>query len=299
MGAQVELETNGCAPLRITGRRPLRSIKYKTPIASAQIKSSVLLAGLTAEGTTIVEEPQPTRDHTETLLREFGVPVKCEPNIISIEGGHTLVPRSLVIPGDVSSAAFFIAAAASLPGSDLLIRDVGLNPTRTGFLSALRSTGAEISFSDECIEGGEPVGSIRVGGTATRGPERIEIFGANVSNVIDELPLIAFLAASIGGEMELRDAGELRVKESDRIKATVTNLARMGASIEERESGWLLKRGGKLKGAQLTSFNDHRIAMSCAIAALSADGPSTIEGARESVGVSLPEFWQLLASVAE
>ena len=299
MSAQVELEPDGCAPLRITGCRPLKAIEYKTPVASAQIKSSILLAGLNAEGTTIVEEPQPTRDHTERLLREFGVPVKCEPNIISVEGGSTLVPRSLVIPGDISSAAFFIAAATSLPGSDLLIRDIGLNPTRTGFLSVLRSMGAEISFSDERVEAGEPVGSIRVRGIATRGSERIEIFGAGVANVIDELPLIAFLAASIGCEMELRDASELRVKESDRITATVTNLARMGASIAERESGWLLKRCGKLKGAQLSSLNDHRIAMSCAIAALSADGASTIEGARDSVGVSLPEFWQLLASVAE
>ncbi len=296
MGAQIELEPNGCAPLRITGRRPLSAIEYKTPIASAQVKSAVLLAGLAAEGTTSVEEPQPTRDHTERMLREFGVPVETNGNTISIAGGGSLRGRSLSLPGDFSSAAFFIAAAVSLPGSDLLIRDVGLNPTRTGFLSVLQSMGADLEIFDECLHGGEPVGSIRVRGQVSV-PSNIKIFGNGVADAIDELPLIAFLAASIGCEMELRDAGELRVKESDRIAATVTNLARMGVAIEEREDGWLLRRSGRLRGAELSSFDDHRIAMCCAVAALSAVGPSRIESARECVRVSLPEFWQLMENL--
>jgi 3-phosphoshikimate 1-carboxyvinyltransferase len=299
MGAEVELQSNSCAPMRITGRRPLRAIAYKTPIASAQIKSAVLLAGLAADGTTKVEEPQPTRDHTERLLREFGVTVVADGNSVSIDGGSQLKACSLSIPGDFSSAAFFIAAAVSLPGSDLQIRDVGLNATRTGFLATLRSMGAAIEVLDQRMQGGEPVGSIRVRGIALPNQNRIEIFGKGVADAIDELPLLAFLAASIGCEMELRDAGELRVKESDRIAATVSNLTRMGASIEEREAGWLLRSGPRLRGAQLSSFNDHRIAMCCAVAALTADGSSTIEAARECVAVSLPEFWRLLDSVSE
>jgi 3-phosphoshikimate 1-carboxyvinyltransferase len=299
MGAKVELQSNGCAPMRVTGLRPLRAIEYKTPIASAQIKSAVLLAGLAADGTTRIEEPQPTRDHTERLLGEFGVPVEINGNAVSIEGGSSLQGRSLSIPGDFSSAAFFVAAAVSLPGSDLVIRDVGLNPTRTGFLTTLQAIGAVIEILDQGTQSGEPVGSIRVRGFTSPKRERIEIFGRGVADAIDELPLVAFLAASIGCEMELRDAEELRVKESDRIAATVTNLTRMGALIDERDDGWLLRRGGRLQGARLSSFNDHRIAMCCAVAALSAAGPSTIEGANECVRVSLPEFWQMLGSVSE
>jgi 3-phosphoshikimate 1-carboxyvinyltransferase len=299
MGADIQLQSNGCAPMRITGRRPLRAIAYKTPVPSAQIKSAVLLAGLVADGTTKVEEPQPTRDHTERLLREFGLPVNANGNSVSIAGNIQLQARSLSIPGDFSSAAFFIAAAVSLPGSDLVIRDVGLNATRTGFLATLQSMGAAVEVLDPRMQGGEPVGAIRIRGIALPNRERIEIFGMRVADAIDELPLLAFLAASIGCEMELRDAGELRVKESDRIAATVSNLTRMGALIEEREAGWLLRRGTRLRGAQLSSFNDHRIAMCCVVAALTADGPSTIEGARDSVAVSLPEFWQLMADVAD
>jgi len=299
MGAEVELEPNGCAPLRIKGHRPLRAVEYQLPIASAQIKSAVLLAGLAADGSTIVEEPAPTRDHTERLLREFGAPIELNGSRIKVQGGVELTSRTLFLPGDVSSAAFFIAAAVSLPGSDLLIRDVGLNPTRTAFLSALRTLGADILVSDERVEGGEPVGSLRVRSDKLEAPRSLEISGAVVSNLIDELPLLGFLVASLGYEMTLRDAGELRVKESDRIAATVTNLARMGAHAEERADGWHIKGGSELHGTSLTAFGDHRIAMSCAVAALSAQGPSQIAGAANSVAVSLPEFWSLLESVAE
>jgi len=299
MGAQVEVEANGCAPLRINGRRPLQPIRYQLPIASAQIKSAVLLAGLAADGVTTVEEPAQTRDHTECMLPQFGARLTRNGNVHSIQGGLPLRSCNVIVPGDISSAAFFIAAAVALPDSDLFIRDVGLNPTRTAFLSALRAMGADISVEDERLEGGEPVGTLHIRGEALKEPPTVEVSDALVSNLIDELPLLAFVAASIGCEMKLSDAKELRVKESDRIAATVENLSRMGARIEERVDGWHLYSGSKLHGAHLSSFGDHRIAMACAVAALVATGTSEIEGARDSVSVSLPEFWTLLESVAE
>ena len=299
MGAQIEVEASGCAPLRIKGHRPLQPIHYQLPIASAQIKSAVLLAGLAADGITTIKEPSQTRDHTERMLPEFGAQITRDGNTLGIQGGATLRARNLFIPGDISSAAFFVAAAVALPGSDLFIRDVGLNRTRTAFLSTLRAIGADITVSDERLEGGEPVGALHIRGAELKGLATVEVSGDAVPNLIDELPLLAFLAASLGSEMALSDAQELRVKESDRIAATVENLSRLGARIEEREDGWRLYGGSKLQGAGLSSFGDHRIAMSCAVAALVAEGPSTIQGARNSVAVSLPEFWTLLESVTE
>lgn len=299
MGAEVELEPNGCAPLRIKGQRPLRAVNYQLPIASAQIKSAVLIAGLAADGITTVVEPAPTRDHTERLLREFGVPIERNENKLSVRGGLELQPSKLFVPGDISSAAFFIAAAVSLPGSDLVIRDVGLNPTRTTFLATLQTMGANLEISEERLESGEPIGSIRIRGVVLEKPTRLEVSGVAVSNLIDELPLLGFFAASIGCEMNLCDAAELRLKESDRIAATVANLTAMGAHIEERADGWHIKSGGKLHGSSLSAFGDHRIAMSCAVSALSASGSSQIEDAENSVSVSLPEFWDLLKTVSE
>jgi 3-phosphoshikimate 1-carboxyvinyltransferase len=307
MGAEVETQTDGCAPLRVRGRRPLRAITYRLPVASAQIKSAVLLAGLFADGTTTVEEPAPTRDHTERMLREFGAEVSREGVRVSVRGGAKLRAREFSVPGDVSSAAFFVAAAVVLPGSDLTIRDVGLNPTRTAFLDALTKLGADVQVNDRRLECGEPVGTLRVRGRAPGGsrsrPETsgaLEISGAVVANLIDELPLLAFVAAATGRGLEVSGARELRVKESDRIRATVENLGRMGARVEEREDGWrVLGRGEPLRGAALDSFGDHRIAMACAVAALACDGASEIAGAREAVAVSLPEFWSLLGGVVE
>ena len=299
MGVQVELEDNGCAPLRIRGRRPLQSINYQLPIASAQIKSAVLLAGMAADAITTIEEPAQTRDHTERMLHEFGARVERHGNKVSVQGGGPLHSCDLFIPGDISAAAFFIAAAVALPGSDLFIRDVGLNPTRTAFLAALTAIGANISVADERLEGGEPVGSLHIRGAAFKEKRPLDVSGTTVSNLIDELPLLAFFAASVGCEMKLSDAAELRVKESDRIAATVANLSRMGAPVEEHADGWQLHAGAALHGAQLSSFGDHRIAMACAVAALVATGPSRIAGARKAVIVSLPEFWSLLESVAE
>ncbi len=300
MGATVELAEGGRAPMLIKGRRPLYAISYRPPVASAQIKSAVLLAGLFAACVTSVEEPTPTRDHTERMLRAFGGVVDRDGDEISVGGGDRLRARDLVVPGDVSSAAFFVAAAAILPGSELAILDVGLNPTRTAFLQALAELGAEITVEGERLECGEPVGTIRVRGRRSNHARALSVSGAVVPNLIDELPLLAFAAAALGCEMELRDAAELRVKESDRIRATIENLSRMGARVEERADGWRLHAGGaKLRGASLSSFGDHRIAMSCAVAALSVAGESRIEGARAAVEVSLPEFWQLLEGVAQ
>ena len=299
MGAVIETGPKGNAPLRIHGRRPLRAIHYSLPVASAQIKSAVLLAGLAADGRTTVEEHVPTRDHSERLLKEFGASIERTPNLISIAGDSRLIARDLMVPGDLSSAAFYIAAAVMLPGSDLTIHHVGLNPTRTAFLKVLSEMGADVNIVDQGLEGGEPFGTLRVRGRARNQACALTVSGDRIPNVIDELPLLAFLAAATNCELEVRDAAELRVKESDRIAATVENLRRMGAKVEERADGWRVHSGQKLSGANLESFGDHRIAMACAVAGLSAQGDSIIEGAKDAVAVSLPEFWAILESVAE
>lgn len=298
MGATVGTDEQGCAPLHIRGARPLRAIRYEPSVASAQVKSAVLLAGLAAEGITTVEEPTRTRDHTERMLREFGAHVEKDGDALSVRGGVTLRARDLLVPGDISSAAFFVAAAVMLPGSDLVIRDVGLNPTRTAFLFALTEMGADIRREDERLEGGEPLGTLRVRGNALKESQTLEISAPVIPNLIDELPLLAFVAASTGCRMELRDARELRFKESDRIAATVENLSRLGARVEERADGWRIHGGRRLHGSFLSSFGDHRIAMACTVAGLAADGPSEVAGARDAVEVSLPEFWDLLEGVA-
>lgn len=299
MGAEIATQASGCAPLEIKGRNPLRSIEYRLPVASAQIKSAILLAGLRATGRTTVIEPARTRDHTERMLQHFGVEVTRDGECVGVAGGARLRARDLRVPGDISSAAFFLAAAVMLPGSDLTITNVGLNPTRSAFLTALEKMGAHLEISDEKIEGGEPTGTLRVRGKEAREASRaIEIAGDIIPNLIDELPLLAFVAAGTNCELEVRDAAELRVKESDRIAATAENLRRMGARVEEREDGWRIYGAKKLRGAELSSYGDHRIAMACAVAALAAEGASQIEEARSAVAVSLPEFWSLLESIA-
>jgi 3-phosphoshikimate 1-carboxyvinyltransferase len=299
MGASVDTEPNGCAPLKIRGIHPLRAIHYELPVASAQIKSTVLLAGMFADGITSVEEPLPTRDHTERMLTGFGVKLKRKKNTISITPGYQFKAMDLTVPGDISSAAFFVAAAMMLPGSDLTIRDVGLNPTRTAFLSVVGKMGADIKVEDERIECGEPIGTLRVKGKERNESKALVVAGDIIPNIIDELPLLAFIAAATNCELEVHDASELRVKESDRIATTVDNLKRMGARVDEQEDGFRVYGGQRLRGAKLSSYGDHRIAMACAIAGLTADGPSEIEEARTAVGVSLPEFWTLLEKVSE
>ncbi|HEX8188599.1 MAG TPA: 3-phosphoshikimate 1-carboxyvinyltransferase, partial [Pyrinomonadaceae bacterium] len=309
MGARLSAE-DGHAPLRVEGRRPLRAIRYEMPVASAQVKSCVLLAGLGAEGRTEVVEPSAqTRDHTERMLRWFGVEVgtKGLPGeggrvVVSVEGGSRLTARDLTVPGDISSAAFPVAAAALLPGSGLELEGVGLNPTRAAVLDALRGLGVELSVEGERENSNEPTGLIRVRGggglnPTTRGANVIR--GPLIAQLIDELPVLAVVGTAVEGGLEIRDARELRVKESDRISASVTNLRAMGAQVEEFEDGLRVEGPARLRGARLQSYGDHRIAMAFAVAGLAAEGETEIEGAEECVGVSFPEFFPLLESLAE
>ncbi len=309
MGARVD-SVGGHAPLRVEGRRPLRAVRYEMPVASAQVKSCVLLAGLGAEGRTEVVEPRAqTRDHTERMLRWFGVKVEKHilPDkggcvVVSLEGGAQLTAHGLTVPGDISSAAFPLAAAALLPGSELELEGIGLNPTRTAVLVALRSLGVALSVEDSRVRSNEPTGDIRVrnvGALAPITPGANVIRGALVPQLIDELPVLAVVGTRVEGGLEIRDARELRVKESDRIAATVANLRAMGAHVEEFEDGLRVEGPARLRGARLKSYGDHRIAMAFAVAALSAEGETEIEGAEECVAVSFPEFFRLLESVTE
>ncbi|HYE14671.1 MAG TPA: 3-phosphoshikimate 1-carboxyvinyltransferase [Pyrinomonadaceae bacterium] len=312
MGARVS-SVEGRAPLRIEGRRPLRAIEFEPAVASAQVISCVLLAGLGAEGRTSVREPRAgggapaARDHTERMLRWLGAPVSVAARdgaarTVSIEGPATLAARDLWVPGDFSSAAFFIAAAALLPGSELEIEGVGLNPTRTALLGVLSRLGAGVTAENGAERCNEPVGNLFVKSPSVLAHEAggaLRLGGAEVARLIDELPLLAVVGALAEGGLEIRDAAELRVKESDRISAVVRNLRAMGAEVEERDDGLSVGGGARLKGARLSSFGDHRIAMAFAVAALAAEGETTIDGARECVSVSFPEFFSLLESVTE
>jgi 3-phosphoshikimate 1-carboxyvinyltransferase len=313
MGARISSQ-EGRAPLRIEGRRPLWPISYEMPVVSAQVKSCILLAGLHAQGRTVViERGGPTRDHTERLLGWFGVPLETTHSrdgeqsltVFAVEGPARLNGRDGVVPGDISSAVFFLAAAALLPGSELLLQGVGLNPTRAQVLSTLRGLGVEmqtdaVSSNDREEHFNEPSGDIRVKGGARLAPLEVGrsnvLSGALIAQLIDELPMLAVLGTQIEGGLSIRDAAELRLKETDRISATVTNLRAMGAEVEEYEDGLAVAGGTRLRGARLDAKGDHRIAMASAIAALVAEGESEIIGA-ECVGVSFPEFFPVLESV--
>ncbi len=275
-------------PLVIEGG-PLVGIRYEMPHASAQVKSATLLAGLFASGKTTVVEPAPSRDHTERMLEYFQVRPIRQGNEITIHGGQTLESRDFKVPGDISSAAFWLAAAASRPGSRLLVDNVGLNPTRTGILGVLVRMGAhlrEIVGTDE----GEPGGVIEITGAQLHGTT---IEGDEIPNVIDEIPAIAVAAALATGKTTIRGARELRVKETDRIDAIARNLRAMGVEVEEFDDGMEITGGARLRGATLPSFGDHRIAMSFAIAGLFADGETIIEDV-ECVATSYPTFEETL-----
>lgn len=312
MGAQV-LSEAGRAPLHITGRSPLRAITYRMPVPSAQVKSCILLAGLSAQGrTSVIERGGPTRDHTERMLKWFDVPLETRleqedgeatSEVLTVEGPASFAARDLSIPGDISSALFFIAAAALLPGSVLEIEDVGINATRRQVLSTLTQFQADVKVLEEQERCNEPVGTIRVRGGARLAPvegSRANILeGSLIPQLIDELPMLAVVGTQIMGGLTICDAVELRHKESDRIAAVVKNLRAMGAEVLEYEDG--IKVGGptRLRGAKLSAFGDHRIAMAFTIAALVAEGETEILGAEECVGVSFPEFYAMLESVVE
>lgn len=308
MGIDIE-SSAGFAPLCIHGSNHLQPIKYRPSVASAQVKSCLLLAGLGAEGRTVVSENVLTRDHTERMLRGCGVEVLTETIIEdgatiyvhSIAGPARLAARPLTVPGDVSSAAFFLAAAAMLPGSDVVLPGVGLNPTRTQLLTTLRGLGAAITVEDEADAGGEPVGTLRVRGTGALQPKDSaanNLRAPEVSAMIDELPMLAVLGTQVAGGLTIRDAQELRVKESDRIAATVANLRKLGAEVEEYPDGLSVNGPVQLRGAVLPSYDDHRIAMAFSVAGLVAQGETEILDA-DCAGISFPEFFAWLESLAE
>ena len=301
MGADIRARDGNFAPLEIRGAK-LKAIDYKMPMASAQVKSAVLLAGLFADGMTSVTEPARTRDHTELALEEFGVSLDKEGRTIRIRGladanGSKLVAQSLDVPGDLSSAVFFIAAASLLPDSNVLLHNVGLNPTRTAILDVFASMGAAIQILPPKVAHGEIVGDLSVKGASLKG---CVIAGEQIPLVIDELPMLAALGPFTEEGIEIRDAAELRVKESDRIAALVENLRRMGASVEERPDGLKVqgRSAGKLRGAEIEPRGDHRIAMAFAVAGLAAEGNTVIRDA-DCAGVSFPAFFQELNRLSE
>ncbi|MGE3277257.1 MAG: 3-phosphoshikimate 1-carboxyvinyltransferase [Vicinamibacterales bacterium] len=286
MGATASTAPDGRPPVVIEGGH-LRGITYEPPVPSAQLKSAVLFAGLQATGETVVVEPGPTRDHTERALRAFGVRLEVDGRRIALTGGQQPVGGERRVPGDLSSAAFFAAAAAARPGSLVDITGVGLNPTRTGFLELLRRFGADVTLDIQREDDGEPVGCLRVTGGALGS---LTVTPAEVPDVIDELPVLAALATA-GGEIHVTGAGELRVKESDRITALVTGLRALGADADELPDGFHVRGHRPLRGGTADACGDHRLAMAFAIAALAAAAPCEITGA-DAVAVSYPTFFR-------
>jgi len=296
MGAEVWGRQGGeLAPLAIRGRRPLRALEHRLPVASAQVKSCLLLAGLYADGETVVHEPGPSRDHTERMLAAMGAHLERRDGWVRLHppaGG--LRPLSLRVPGDFSAAAFWLVAAAVHPDAEVRIQGVGINPTRTGLLDALRLMGADIALQEERVWGGEPVADILVRSSRLRG---IEVRGEMVPRLIDEVPLLALAACFAEGETVIRDAAELRVKESDRLRATARQLRRLGADIEEMDDGLRVRGGIRLRGCRVNSYGDHRLAMTLAVAGLLASG-QTVVGSPDAVSVSYPDFWTDLQRLA-
>ena len=294
MGAEISAAAGDRPPLHIHGGK-LLAIEYKTPIASAQVKSAVLFAGLFAAGETTVEEPQRTRDHTEQALRAFGVELSRSRNRVTVRGGQKLRAIEAAVPGDISSAAFFFCAAALFPESNLVIDNLLLNPTRASLLDVLKILGARISVINLEEHHGELVGTVKVEHGKLAGTT---IEGAQSVALIDELPVLAAIAPYTRDGIEIRDAKELRVKESDRIALVARNLRAMGAECEERDDGLRVPGGQKLHGAEIDSGGDHRIAMAFAVAALRAESETMIHGA-ESARISFPEFFEMLERVIE
>ena len=293
MGAMISGEGE-TLPLHITGSR-LQGIDYRSPVASAQVKSSLLLAGLYAAGETSVTEPERTRDHTERMLRHLGVPVEASGNRVSVSPGVEFSGTEIEIPSDISSAAFFIVAALINPGSEIMVKNVGLNPLRTGALDILREMGADISVENRRERCGEPVGDI-IARHCTLGGVRIG--GESVSRAIDELPIISVAACFAEGETVISGAGELRVKETDRISAMAGELSKLGADIKETQDGMIINGVEKLRGAHCGSRGDHRVAMSLAVAATRARG-ETVIGDAGCASISFPEFFSLFEALGD
>jgi 3-phosphoshikimate 1-carboxyvinyltransferase len=296
MGARILGRAGGqYTPIVVEGSA-LQGIQYRLPVASAQVKSAILLAGLYAEGTTTVFEPAPTRDHTERMLSYFGAELIQDLGGVSIRGGQTLTGQDIVVPGDISSAAFFLSLAAVHPDAELLIRGVNINPTRTGIIDVLRQMGASIEIENQRSEGGEPVADLYVTGGELTG---ITIEGEMIPRLIDEIPVLAAIATQAHGRTVIRNAEELKVKESNRIDAMVTQLKLMGAKIEATSDGMVIEGPTPLKGAEVEVYGDHRIAMSLSVAAaLAQRGEETRIRDAGCVSVSFPNFYQLLEEIS-
>ena len=293
MGAQIRSE-DGHAPLRIQGAR-LSGVEYRPPVASAQVKTCLLFAGLLASGATTIDEPHPTRDHGELALRAFGAEVQRSRNSVTITGRQTLHPIEAYVPGDSSSAAFFLCAAAIFPESNLVIDGVLLNPTRSALLDVLTAMGCRISMLRVEEQHGELVGAVAL--VPGKG-KHVRVAGAQTALLIDELPVLAAIAPFTAGGVEVSDAAELRVKESDRLSAVTRNLQAMGAQVEQTDDGWRIPGNQQLHGAEVESYHDHRIAMAFAIAALRAEGETVIRNA-DCVAISYPAFFEDLDRVTE
>lgn len=291
MGASISGKNDNFCPLSIQPSE-LHGVEYRLPVASAQLKSAILLAGLYAEGQTTVIEPAPSRDHTERMFRALGVEIETDGNVITLDPPEDLHAVDIAVPADISSAAFFLVAGAIVPGSELTIRNVGVNPTRTGVLDVLREMGADIT-ADNYRGEAEPVCDLTVKYSKLHG---VEIGGAIIPRLIDELPVIAVAAAFAAGETVIRDAQELKVKESNRIAAMVTELARAGVDVEETEDGMIVRGGKTPCGASFETYKDHRIAMSLSVLALTAQGASRIDDA-EVVAISYPDFFDTLSKL--
>lgn len=285
MGAHIDTRAQGRPPLKINGGADLKGFRYQMPVASAQVKSALLLAGLYADGETVVTEPAPTRDHTERMLQGFGYKITKEGAETRLQGGRKLTACDIDVPADISSAAFFMVGASIAPGSDLLLKHVGINPTRIGILHILQDMGGDITIENEGIVGGEPVADLRIRTASLRG---IHIPEDQVPLAIDEFPVLFIAAACAAGTTVLTGARELRVKESDRITVMAEGLKRLGVVVQETEDGIIIK-GGSINGGEVDSHDDHRIAMAFSIAGLRAQGPITIRDCR-NVSTSFPNF---------
>jgi 3-phosphoshikimate 1-carboxyvinyltransferase len=291
MGAEIE-DTDGHAPLTVTGR-PLRGAVHELNVASAQVKSALLLAGLTADGPTTVDQPGPARDHTERMLAAMGTDIQSLDLTVTLHPATRLVPISLCIPGDISSAAFLLVAATLVPGSEVTISGVGINPTRTGLLDVLRAMGAEISIDNQHTECGESIGDLTARAADLRG---VTIEGDTVVRMIDEFPVLAVAATQARGTTVVRDAKELRVKETDRIAAVVQELSRLGAQIEAREDGFVVEGPTFLHGGAVDSHGDHRLAMALTVAGLVSSDEVVIQDV-DCIEDSFPGFVERMRTI--
>ena len=295
MGAKIDGRKDGeFTPLSIRGGK-LQSMAYQSPVASAQVKSAILLAGLQAEGVTSVTEPHLSRDHTERMMQAFGVSVVRDGLTVSVEGGQKLTGRAISVPGDISSAAFLIAAVMVVPGSSLLIENVGINPSRTGIIDVVKAMGGSLELQNERIVNEEPVADLLVTHSQLHG---IEISGDIIPRLIDEIPVIAVMATQAIGQTVIRDAEELKVKETDRIATVVSQLSKFGGQVTPTDDGMIIEGQTALTGAVIDSMGDHRIGMAMAIAGLAATGETGIEN-EEAIDVSFPGFEELLKNISQ